>query len=154
DRPGLARKHRLEQRSIALDRLDSRDGSGLIDMTRAQGAHKSLLDLILQVSSITRPVLDEVQSSIQYGWRVATMPTMLNADRLGERVGSIEGGLVARRAADVALQRPPRIEEQLPSQLDAGGRRGRGGDAERLGQRFEECLRLLEKTRVVLRAEL
>src|SRR5262249_34231678 len=82
------------------------------------------------------------------------MTTMLNADRLGERVGPIEGGLVARRAADVVLQRPPRIEEQLPSQLDARGRRGRAGDAERLRQRVEECLRLLEKTRVVLRTEL
>src|SRR5215468_1426666 len=82
------------------------------------------------------------------------MPSMLNADRLGERVGSVEGGLVACRAADVALQRPPRIEEQLPSQLDAGGGRGHCGDTWRIRQRFEECLRLLEKTRVVLRTEL
>src|SRR5262245_32837897 len=113
-------------------------------MARADRSDESLIDLILEILSISRPVLDEVESGVQHRGRVAAMATVQDANGLGQPVCPVEGRLMTRGATDVAFHGPARIEEQhlserLPSRQSWNFRRARG-----LRQGVEEGLGLLE----------
>src|SRR5262249_2634201 len=112
-------------------------------MARADRPDEGLIDLILEIVSISGPVLNEVQSGIQHRGRVAAVATVQDANGLGQPVCSIEGRLVARGATDGTFHRPARIEEQhLPESLSS--RRNWSFGAQCLRQGTEQHLSLLE----------
>src|SRR5262249_34064613 len=119
-RCGLVGKRLLEQARIAFDGFDPRRDDGMVWLPRAEHPDKGLLGLLLKRLAIAPPMLHEVESRIEDRGRIARMRPMLDADGSGKRIRTIEGGLMARRAAHVPLHCPPWIKEQHPSERDAG----------------------------------
>src|SRR5262245_33733437 len=93
---------------------------------------------------------DEVESSIEDCRRIARMGPLPDAHRLRQAVGSVAGGLMATRAAELAVYGESGIEKERLAEIDAlfGDRRSRCRHVR--GERLEHCLRLFQESRVVV----
>ena len=129
--------------------LEARHRCIEIGIAVACSAGQRLGGLVLDVLAVAGPMLLDLQCRVEHGRRVARMLLYLDADRLAERVGAVESRVVAGGAADVAIDRPARIEEQRLAQLDPlrGDRMLRIGKVG--GQLLEEGTGLLQQKRVL-----
>jgi hypothetical protein len=109
----------LEHGGIAADRFELRDPIGVFGVTGTERTESRGNGLVFDVPELAAPVCRHVAGDIQDRRRVASVMPAAHADRLRERIGTIERRIVAARAADVPINRPPRIEEQRLAECNA-----------------------------------
>jgi len=90
-------------------------------------------------------MLRNQQRRIEHGVRIARQLLAIHADRLRQRVGAVEGRVVAGGAAGAAVGRDAGFEEQLAAELDPRLRVRIVIDMRGVGQRLEDAQRTFEQ---------